>query len=366
MPAALVEKHREVVLGLGEIRPHRNRSAVRIDCELIQDFGMFSARLDELAIERFRFGEPARLLMPRRGLNHLLRIHGHGRLPPVSRVNIIPRIMPLHYAETIGRQTTNTLAAFGDFFIFCGRTFAWLGVGLSRWKNIRLLLPQMYEVGVRSVPVVAVTGAFIGMVLSVETHTQFKAIGQEERLGSVINLSVVKQIGPVLAAVMLAGRIGGALTAELGTMNVTEQLDALRVMGADPLRVLVVPRFVACVLLTPILTIYSDLLGVIGGWLISVKMLHVPSGPYWQYSAMGVDTWQVMEGVVKSIFFGAAIGLISCYKGFTCGAGASGVGRACTESFVTTFLTIIILNFFFAQLAKEMYLALYGVRSLFG
>ena len=274
--------------------------------------------------------------------------------------------MAWNLVEKVGRNTNNILAAFGDFFIFCYRTFLWLGAGLISRKNLRLLLPQMYEVGVRSVPVVGVTGAFIGMVLAVETHTQFKSIGQEERLGSIINLSVVKQIGPVLAGVMLAGRIGGALTAELGTMNVTEQLDALRVMGADPVRVLVVPRFLACVLLTPILTIYSDLLGVVGGWLISVKFLHVPSGPYWHYSAMGVDNWQVLEGIFKSIFFGAAIGLISCYKGFTCGSGASGVGRACTESFVTSFIAIIILNFFFAQLLKEWYLALYGVRSVFG
>ena len=172
-------------------------------------------------------------------------------------------------------------------------------------------------------------------------------------MGSVINLSVVKQIGPVLAAVMLAGRIGGALTAELGTMNVTEQLDALRVMGADPIRYLVVPRFLACMLLTPILTIYSDMLGVLGGWLIAVKSLGVADEPYWRYSAQGVDTWQVMEGVVKSFFFGGAIGLISCYKGFTCGSGASGVGRACTESFVTSFIAIIVLNFFFAQVCSR-------------
>jgi phospholipid/cholesterol/gamma-HCH transport system permease protein len=287
-------------------------------------------------------------------------------LPRSRATRIILRTMPLRIVETVGRNTNNTLAAFGDFFIFCFRTFLWIGAGVTKWKNLRLLFPQFYEVGVRSVPVVAVTGAFIGMVLAVETHTQFKSIGQEERLGSIINLSVVKQIGPVLAAVMLAGRIGGALTAELGTMNVTEQLDALRVMGADPIRVLVVPRFVACILLTPVLTIYSDLLGVIGGWLISVKFLHVPNGPYWQYSAMGVDNWQVLEGIFKSIFFGAAIGLISCYKGFTCGSGASGVGRACTESFVTSFIAIIVLNFFFAQLIKEWYLALYGVRTVFG
>ncbi len=144
-------------------------------------------------------------------------------------------------AESLGRRTNNLLASAGEFFTFCGITLSRCR-SLFRWKTLRLVLPQMYDVGVRSVPVIAVTGAFIGMVLAIETYSQFKSIGQEERLGSIINLSVVKQIGPVLAAVMLAGRIGGALTAELGTMNVTEQLDALRVMGSDPIRYLVVPR----------------------------------------------------------------------------------------------------------------------------
>ena len=273
--------------------------------------------------------------------------------------------MPVAFVEQLGNQALGTLQAFGDFFVFVGQTLRWLFAGALRWKNLRLLLPQFYEVGVRSVPVVCVTGAFIGMVMAIETHAQFKAIGQEVRLGSVINLSVVKQIGPVLAAVMLAGRVGGALTAELGTMNVTEQLDALRVMGADPIRYLVVPRFIACVLLTPMLTVYSDFLGVIGGWLISVPFLGVPNDPYWFFSAQGVDTWQVMEGLIKSVFFGAAIGLISCYKGFTCGSGASGVGRACTESFVSSFLVIIVLNFFFAHILRSMYTAMYGVRGLF-
>ncbi len=266
----------------------------------------------------------------------------------------------------LGQNTKDALASFGSFWCFAGRTFGWLFRGALAWRNMRLLIPQMYEIGVRSVPVIAITGAFIGMVMAVETHTQFKTIGQEQRLGSIINLSVVKQIGPVLAAVMLAGRVGGALTAELGTMNVTEQLDAMRVMGADPIRYLVVPRFVACVILTPILTIYSDLLGVLGGWFIAVKTLGVPDEPYWFYSAQGVDTWQVMEGLIKSVFFGGAIGLISCYKGFHSGAGAAGVGRACTEAFVASFISIIILNFFFAQLLKDWYIALYGIQGIFG
>src|SRR2546426_1270628 len=123
--------------------------------------------------------------------------------------------MPVGAIERIGRQTNNTLAAFGDFSIFCARTFRWLASWFN-WKNMRLLFPLMYEVGVRSVPVIAVTGAFIGMVMAVETYTQFKSIGQEERIGSIIGLSVVKQIGPVLAAVMLAGRTGGGAPARAG------------------------------------------------------------------------------------------------------------------------------------------------------
>src|SRR3982751_4821553 len=205
--------------------------------------------------------------------------------------------MPIRAAHKLGETTFALLAAFGEFWAFVGRTFSWLARGSLRWKNMRLVLPQMYEVGFKSVPVIGITGAFIGMVLAIEAYTQFRSIGQENRLGSIINLSVVKQIGPVLAAVMLAGRVGGALTAELGTMNVTEQLDAMRVMGSDPIRYLVVPRFVACVLLTPVLTIYSDLLGVLGGWVISVKFLGIPNQPYWMYSAQGIENWQVMEGI---------------------------------------------------------------------
>jgi len=274
--------------------------------------------------------------------------------------------MSVALIEQVGRRTNDALAAFGDFWRFFGRTLLNMGPAWLRWRYFRQVIPQMYDVGTRSVPVVALTGAFIGMVLAVESYSQFKAIGQEARMGAVINVSVIKQIGPVLAAVMLAGRVGCALTAELGTMNVTEQLDALRVMGADPVRVLVVPRFIACVLLTPLLTVYSDVLGVLGGWLIAVKSLGIPEAPYWRFSALGVDNWQIFEGLIKSIFFGAAIALIGCYKGFTCGSGASGVGRACTESFVASFIAIIVMNFFFAQVSKDWYIALYGVVSIFG
>jgi phospholipid/cholesterol/gamma-HCH transport system permease protein len=274
--------------------------------------------------------------------------------------------MPAKYIAKIGRTTNNILADFGQFCDFVGHTLFWVVATGARRKTIRQLIPQLFEIGTKSIPVIGITGGFIGMVMAIETYAQFKAIGQEDRLGSVIFLSVVKQIGPVMASMMLAGRVGGALAAELGTMNVTEQLDALRVMGSDPIQFLVVPRFLACVVLTPLLTLYSDITGIIGGWFIAVRILNVPSHPFWLYARTGVELWQINEGLINSIFFGAAIGLISCYKGFTCGAGANGVGRACTDSFVASFLSIIVMNFVFAKVAQNLYIGLYGLHSVFG
>jgi phospholipid/cholesterol/gamma-HCH transport system permease protein len=279
---------------------------------------------------------------------------------------MIPQPMAAKFVENIGRTTNNALADFGHFCDFAARTLFWLVAGITRWKNIRLILPQLYEIGVKSIPVIAVTGCFIGMVMAIETYNQFKAIGQENLLGSIVTLSVVKEVGPVLASLMLAGRVGGALAAELGTMNVTEQLDALRVMGTDPIRFLVVPRFIACLLLTPLLTVYGDITGIIGGWFIGVKVMGVASGPFWHYMHIGVEMWQINEGIIRSFFFGGAIGLISCYKGFNCGAGANGVGRACTDSFVASFISIIIMNFFFAKLGQTFYVTIYGIHSVFG
>lgn len=245
-------------------------------------------------------------------------------------------------------------AEFGRFISFAGSAFWWLIFHANRWLRWRLLGPQFYAVGVASIPVVAITGAFIGMILALEGFEQFRNLGQEHRLGGVINISVVKQIGPVLAAVMVAGRVGCALAAELGTMRVTEQLDALRAMAADPIPYLVVPRFIACVIMTPLLTIYSDILGVWGGWLITVKFYGVSAHSYWEFTRSFVDWWEPSSGLIKSVFFGGSIGLIACYKGFTCQAGAAGVGRAATEAFVASFLAIIALNLVLAKFLNSV------------
>ena len=230
---------------------------------------------------------------------------------------------------------------------------------VDRWCRWRLLGPQLYAVGVASIPVIAITGAFIGMVLALEGYAEFESLGQEGRLGGIINISVTKQIGPVLAAVMVAGRVGGSLAAELGTMRVTEQLDALRVMAADPIPHLVVPRVIACVLMTPLLTIYSDMLGVWGGWFVTVKVYGVSSWDYWEFTQSIVGWWEPFSGLVKSVFFGAAIGLIACYNGFNSRPGAAGVGRAATAAFVQSFLAIIVLNLLLAKVLNTAYVLLF-------
>ena len=249
----------------------------------------------------------------------------------------------------LGSLVHDGVDGFGRFTRFTGNVLYWIVSQPSSWMRWRNLAPQLYAVGVLSIPVVAITGMFIGMILALEGFAQFASLGQEDRIGGVINASVTKQIGPVLAAVMLSGRVGGALAAELGTMKVTEQLDALRAMGSDPIRVLVVPRFIACLVMTPILTVYSDILGSWGAWLVVVRFFEVPSADYWFHTANFVTWWEPVGGLAKSVFFGACIGLAACYKGFYCRPGAAGVGRAATAAFVSSFIAIIMINLVLAH-----------------
>lgn len=264
----------------------------------------------------------------------------------------------------VGRRLVEQVAGFGRFTRFCGVTVAWFFRGAGRWSRPSLLMPQLYDVGTRSAPVVMLLGGFMGMVLSVELFDQFVTFGQETRMGGVINIAVVRHIGPVLAAVMLAGRVGCSVSAELGTMRVTEQIDALRAMGADPYAYLVLPRVVACVLMIPLLTIFSDILGVLGGYAVTVQGFGVNPSEYWQFSAAFITGYDIFTGVMKSVIFGLAIGLISCYKGFNCQPGAAGVGRAATDSFVTSFVAIIISNFFLANFLKGLYYVIYGFEDV--
>ncbi len=270
----------------------------------------------------------------------------------------------ISFFAAIGARTIASATEFGRFWRFTGATLAFLPSTAMRTKDWGRLMPQFYLVGVRSVPVMMITGLFVGLVLAAQAAAQLRAAGLEERMGVLVNLSLVSELGPVLAGVMLAGRVGGALTAELGTMNVTEQLDALRVMGSNPIRHLVVPRFVACVILAPILTLYCNMMGALGGWFVAVIMESIPSEPYMFYTADAVEKWDLYSGLAKSIVFGGFIGLISCYKGFNCKAGAEGVGRACTSAFVTSFIVILITDFYMLRALQDIYRAVWGFRPL--
>lgn len=264
-----------------------------------------------------------------------------------------------------GRMILDAITGFGVFVRFVASVLKGL-VHVRTWTRGDRFTRQLFFVGTMSLPVVAVTGAFIGMILAFEGYLQFAAIGQEARLGGVINISIVKQIGPILAAIMIAGRVGCALAAELGTMRVTEQLDAMRAMASDPIRVLVVPRVVACVAMIPILTVVSNLCGVFGGWLICTRFYNADPAAYWRFSEIFITWFDIVNGMVKAIAFGGAIGVIACFKGFHCNPGAEGVGRATTESFVSSFLAIIYLSLILAKVLNDIDLMIQGgVQSVF-
>jgi phospholipid/cholesterol/gamma-HCH transport system permease protein len=243
----------------------------------------------------------------------------------------------------VGAVVIRWVETLGDMALFMWRTVSWL---FSRIPRRDTLISAFYNIGVLSLPVVALTGTFIGMVLAVQSYAQFRQFGFETRLGALINLSMCRELGPVLAATMLAGRVGSALAAEIGTMRVTEQIDALTSMGANPVNYLVVPRFLGCLLMIPSLTIMAIFMGVVGGWLYSVNVFGIDSYHYWHNSQQFVHNWDLFYGIFKSIFFGATIAIVSCYRGFNCTPGAEGVGRAATSAFVLSFVIILVLDFF--------------------
>lgn len=241
----------------------------------------------------------------------------------------------------VGNTISRKVQLAGNLAVFALSTFFWL---LVKGPKRETLTNAFFTIGVLSLPVVMLTGVFIGMVLAVQSFPQFKVIGMETRLGAAINLSLVKELGPVLAATMLAGRVGSSIAAELGTMRVTEQIDALSSMGVNPIHYLVTPRFLACLILIPGLTLFADLMGVIGGAFFSIKLLGVDWSFYWEYSRHVVGMFDIFAGMFKSVFFGGAIALICCHQGFRCGAGAEGVGKAATSSFVLSFVSILFLD----------------------
>jgi phospholipid/cholesterol/gamma-HCH transport system permease protein len=212
--------------------------------------------------------------------------------------------------------------------------------------NGRDLTYQLYFIGVKSQSVVFITGAFTGMVLCAQTYFQFHKVRMDTATLAVVSVSMCSELGPVLTALMVAGRVGAALAAELGTMKVTEQIDALRTLATHPVDYLVVPRVLATTIAMPILTAASIALGIAAAWLLGVYVLAIDPAYSWNHMLRYTTTNHVFTGMIKALLYGLFIATISCYKGMTCGEGAEGVGRATTEAVVTSSITVLISNFF--------------------
>jgi phospholipid/cholesterol/gamma-HCH transport system permease protein len=249
----------------------------------------------------------------------------------------------LNFFRAIGERTLRFVEEAGKLMVLFIQILGWTFRPPVQGREI---LKQMEEVGVRSFPVVVITAAFTGMVLALQSFTGFKRFNAESMVGTVVALSMTRELGPVLTGLMVSGRVGSAMAAELGTMKVTEQIDALYTLATNPIKYLIVPRFLAAVLMLPILVIFADVIGMLGGYLVSVQVLGTNPTLYvrrtWDY----LEFNDLMSGLLKAVCFGMIVALISCYQGFSAQGGAEGVGRATTKAVVISSLAILISNYF--------------------
>lgn len=216
--------------------------------------------------------------------------------------------------------------------------------------KLKYILAQMNKIGVMSLPIVLITSLFTGMVLAWQSAYQMQKIQAQIYIPTLVALSIIRELGPVLTALVVAGRVGAGITAELGTMKVTEQIDALETLATDPIKYLVVPRFLALLIVLPVLTVYADFVGIMGGYLIGVFKLNLLHNIYIQMTYNQLVLKDLFTGLTKSIVFAVIICIVGCYQGFTTEGGAEGVGRATTMSVVISFILIIAFDWLFTAL----------------
>jgi phospholipid/cholesterol/gamma-HCH transport system permease protein len=243
------------------------------------------------------------------------------------------------------------------------RGLAELGeVGILFWKMLRnllkkprehqILLQQLVEIGVRSLPVVSLTAAFGGLVFGFQTYIGFHRYiggGSESFAGPIITLGLAKELIPILTGLMISGRVGSSMAAEIGTMKITEQIDALHSLGANPVRYLVVPRTLASFFMTPCLTLYGDIIGIAAGYFYIVVLMGVNRVTYLSYTMQYMEIWDIVTGLIKAAIFGVVIAIVGCWQGMKTEGGAEGVGRATTRTVVISSITILVFNFFLSK-----------------
>jgi len=248
---------------------------------------------------------------------------------------------------TLGRIFIGFLAGTGRLAMFCG---AALGNAAMPPIYLRLIGRQMISVGYYSLPVVGLTAVFTGMVLALQSYTGFSRFNAESAIANVVGLSVTRELAPVLAGLMVAGRVGAAMAAEIGTMRVTEQIDALVTLSTNPFKYLVAPRVIAGLVMLPCLVFVADIIGIFGGYIIAIGKLDFNPATYLKNTFDALETIDVVSGLVKAAVFGFVITLMGCYHGYHSRGGAEGVGTATTNAVVSASILILTFNYFITEM----------------
>lgn len=252
---------------------------------------------------------------------------------------------------TIGSWILDTAAGVGQATMLAFRSFYWIARGAVDVKNT---VEQMVEVGWRSFPVIALCTLSTGMVLALQTGAAFRNIFNEPvYIGAIVGFSLVKELGPVLTSIVVAGRVGASIAAELGTMKVTEQLDALYTLGTNPVRYLAVPRVLACLTMVPLLSILANIIGIFGGLLVTMYKWDQPSSIFWE-DVLRMGNMDFAHGLIKAFIFGGIIVITSCHKGFTAEGGAEGVGKATTSAVMVSTVLILVSDYFLSALLVSL------------
>ncbi|MCX5852414.1 MAG: ABC transporter permease [Deltaproteobacteria bacterium] len=249
----------------------------------------------------------------------------------------------LLFFDNLGSSVMRTVEEAGSVLLMFIDVLKWM---VKPPLKLDLIIKQMEFVGVKSLFVVVLTGTFTGMVMALQGYYGFRMFNAESMVGSTVALGITRELGPVLTAIMVTARAGSAMAAELGTMRVTEQIDAYYVMSANPVKYLIVPRIVAAVLMLPLLTIVADFVGILGGYFVGVPILHINAGAFMKNIVTIVSLDDIYNGLIKSAFFGLILSVAGCYKGFTMTGGAEGVGKATTEAVVLASVSILVCDYF--------------------
>ena len=247
----------------------------------------------------------------------------------------------------IGRIFLGFLSAIGDLTLFAARAIVH---GVSGPYYPRAIWRQMVDIGYYSLPVVGLTAIFTGMVLALQSYTGFSRFEAESAVATIVVLSMTRELGPVLAGLMVAGRVGASMAAEIGTMRVTEQIDALTTLSTDPFKYLVWPRLIAGLLMLPLLVIVADIIGVFGGYIVGIYKLGFGPYEYVDNTFEFLETEDVVSGLVKAAVFGFLVALMGCYQGYHSEGGAQGVGAATTKAVVSASILILTANYFVTEL----------------